>query len=92
MERQQVESSAIAAIGYDEATQVLEVEFRAGRIYQYSPVPSTVHAWLMKAPHKGGIFNRLVRDRYQEVDVTPSVAQQDLLGALRASVEHPEEL
>ena len=39
MERIAVESSNLASIGYDEASMVLEVEFKHGGIYQYFDVP-----------------------------------------------------
>ena len=38
MERQEVDSSNIDAVGYDETTQTLEIEFRNG-VYQYEDVP-----------------------------------------------------
>ena len=42
MERIPVSSSNIASLGYDAATQTLQVEFLSGSIYQYFDVPTNV--------------------------------------------------
>jgi len=86
VQRVNVSSSALISLGYDEETQTLEIEFKNGRVFQYKGVPHSTYEWLVRAPHKGGLFNRLIRDRFPEVDVTPSV-EQDLLQALRDSVD-----
>jgi hypothetical protein len=39
MNRQRVESSNIAAIGYESASATLEVEFMNGTLYEYYGVP-----------------------------------------------------
>lgn len=52
MERQIVCSSNIQSIGYDADSSTLEVEFQSGDVYQYTRVPASVHAALMKAPSK----------------------------------------
>ena len=39
MNKQNVTSSNVKAIGYDDRTQTLEVEFLNGRVYQYYGVP-----------------------------------------------------
>ena len=38
MARKKVSSSKIRAIGYDQSTQILEVEFNSGSVMQYSYV------------------------------------------------------
>lgn len=53
MQRTKVSSSNIASIGFDPASQVLEVEFLNGSIYQYSDVPPSVHKGLMAAASHG---------------------------------------
>ena len=64
MDRQQVSSSNLASIGYDDSTEVLEVEFLNGTIYEYKNVPSVVHVELMNAPSHGSYFNREIRMTY----------------------------
>ena len=49
-----VESTALATVGYDEALELLQVEFRGRAIYRYFGVPAAVHQALLGAPSKGG--------------------------------------
>jgi hypothetical protein len=64
MNRNHVDSSAIASVGYDESSSVLEVEFSSGAVYDYFKVPKRVYRDLLKAPSKGSFVSRRVRDRY----------------------------
>jgi hypothetical protein len=64
MRRRPVRSSVIAAVGYDEETAVLEVQFTSGDVYRYFAVPPSVHRALMEADSPGAYFNRHVSDRY----------------------------
>jgi hypothetical protein len=59
-----VESSAVAAVGYDAETSILEVEYRSGAVYRYADVPFRVAEDLWAAPSVGRYLNRHVRDRY----------------------------
>ena len=88
MERTAVASRSLRSIGYDAAASELEVEFHSGRVYRFSDVPAQLHAWLMRTPRKGGVFNRLIRDRFPMRDVTPPPAssEADLADALRRSL------
>jgi hypothetical protein len=65
MDRKPVRSSNVASIGYDERSQVLEVEFRDGAIYEYYGVPSSQHLALMRASSIGGYLNANVSRRYR---------------------------
>lgn len=64
MERISVSSSHVRAIGYDEETQTLEVEFNNGAVYQYSDVPKEEHEGLMNADSKGKYMHANVKPRY----------------------------
>ena len=55
----------MVSVGYDLGTQVLEIEFRDGSVYQYFAVHASVHGSLMEAPSKGGYFHDHIRDRYR---------------------------
>ena len=91
MERVPVESSSLRSVGYDEATETLEVEFLTGRVYRYENVPAQAHDWLMRSRGKGGYFNRMIRDRYAMHDVTPRPPETDLEARLRGSLaDQPE--
>jgi hypothetical protein len=57
MERQPVASTSLASIGYDVSSSTLKVEFLHGGVYQYSGVPSEIHAGLMTADSHGKYFD-----------------------------------
>ena len=59
-----VESTALAAVGYDEARELLQVEFCGRAVYQYFGVPAAVHQRLLWAPSKGSYFNQAIRGRF----------------------------
>ena len=65
MERQQVESSNLTSIGYDEGNEILEVEFKHGGIYQYFNVPLDVIEELMNADSHGKYFSANIRNDYE---------------------------
>ena len=60
-----VDSSSLAAVGYDPETQVLHVRFVSGRAYLYHDVPPSTHAALLDAESKGAYFNREIRDAFR---------------------------
>jgi hypothetical protein len=64
MERTPVTSSNISSIGYDADSQILEIEFNNGSVYEYSGVPEGEHAGLMNADSKGTYFNANIKKRY----------------------------
>jgi hypothetical protein len=65
MDRQPVQSSNIASIGYDGVEQTLEVEFRkTGSVYQYTDVPQRVHQELINAPSIGKYFHSRIKKEY----------------------------
>ncbi|MCH8080061.1 MAG: KTSC domain-containing protein [Proteobacteria bacterium] len=60
-----VDSSNIEAIGYDDDTQELHVQFLSSGYYVYSDVPREVFDDLMNSPSKGSFLNREVKSIYQ---------------------------
>ncbi len=64
MEREAVSSSNIASIGYDEGTEILEVEFNNGSIFEFRNVPLVVYNELMDSSSHGSYFNREIRMSY----------------------------
>ena len=64
MERSYVPSTNIASIGYDEATETLEIEFLNGSIYQYYNVPVHMYEQLMKEGSKGKFLNTYIKNAY----------------------------
>ncbi len=64
LNREKVESSNLESVGYDKKSQILEVEFHGGEIYQYFGVPEDVFEELFQAPSIGQYFNGNIRQRY----------------------------
>ena len=60
-----VNSSAIVAIGYDEQTARMRIQFQQGHSYDFCRVPPNVHADFMRAYSKGIYYNQYIKDRYQ---------------------------
>jgi KTSC domain len=59
-----VVSTILSTIAYDDARNLLQLEFCSGAIYQYFGVPAAVHADLLRAFSKGTYFNRIIRGRF----------------------------
>ncbi len=64
MDRVGVGSSNIASIGYDPATETLEIEFMMGTVYQYYNVPDNIYDQLMQSPSKGGFVSTYIKNAY----------------------------
>lgn len=69
MNKVPVTSASLSAVGFDSATQTLEVEFQNERVYRYYGVPWAVFADLQDADSKGRFFNSQIRNRYPYVRV-----------------------
>jgi hypothetical protein len=59
-----VESTTLAAVGYDENLKRLQLEFCSRAVYLYFGVPATVYQALLGAASKGRYFNGTIRGRY----------------------------
>jgi hypothetical protein len=64
VQRVPVRSRAIASVGYDPATNVLELELAEGEVYRYFAVPRRVHRELLAADSIGRYFLSEIRGRY----------------------------
>lgn len=69
-----VSSTTLATVAYDEAREILQLEFRSRAIYQYGGVPRAMHEALLIAPSKGRFFNQAIRGRYPFCRISPSQA------------------
>lgn len=69
-----VNSSMAKAIGYNNESQTLQVEFHSGAVYQYSDVDSETWESLQAADSTGRFFNSEIKGNYDcdRVDVTPT--------------------
>jgi hypothetical protein len=63
-EMQDVYSSNVARIGYDERFEEVYVEFNSGRTYVYSGVPRVVFEDFERAGSKGGFLNEILKPGY----------------------------
>jgi KTSC domain-containing protein len=59
-----VESTTLATVAYDEARELLQLEFCSRAVYLYFGVPASVHQALLGAPSKGGYFNQTIRGQF----------------------------
>jgi hypothetical protein len=64
MERKRVNSSKLRSVGYDEASQVLEVEMSNGQVYQYVGVYPEVYRRFMAAPNPTSFFDDKIDEEY----------------------------
>lgn len=64
MERTEVSSSAVRSIGYNAETQVLEVEYLGGGVYQYTNVPASEYEALMSSSSVGKYLQNNIKSAY----------------------------
>jgi hypothetical protein len=64
MKRTPVSSSNLREVGYDAASQTLEIEFHSGGVYQYYGVSPDVYEGLMSAGSHGRYFYYQIRGAY----------------------------
>jgi len=60
-----VNSSNVAAVGYDEASETLQVAFNNGGMYQYFDVPQSVFEGLRDADSVGGYLAAQIKGVYR---------------------------
>jgi hypothetical protein len=60
----EVSSSNVAAIGYDEANQILYVRFTNNMLYNYKGVPIGEFEGLQSAPSIGSYLHRNIKNLY----------------------------
>lgn len=64
-----LDSSALTAVAFSPESNILEVEFRNGLIYEYLGVTCTLYEQLLTASSKGAFLGRFIRNcfPYQRV-------------------------
>lgn len=63
---QPVQSSNLAAVGYDPATLIMTVQFNSGRSYRYKDVPQDVYLALLNAGSAGKYFNDYIKEAFDQ--------------------------
>jgi hypothetical protein len=61
MQRIEVSSSDLKTVGYDSGSEILEIEFHSGGIYQYQKVPSSIYDSLIKELSHGKFFHAYIK-------------------------------
>lgn len=69
MERIAVESSSVRAVGYDQKTCELEIEFCSGRSYRYLHVPIAAYRLMLRARSIGEFVNQQIKPRFEAKEV-----------------------
>ncbi len=64
MDRKRVNSSKIRAVGYDEKSQTLEIEFSNGQVTQYVKVYPEVYRRFMAAPNPTTFYDDRIAEDY----------------------------
>ena len=59
-----VDSTTLVTVSYDDARELLQLEFCSRAVYQYYSVPSAVHQSLLDASSKGRYFNEAIRGHF----------------------------
>ena len=70
MKRVDVSSSTLESVGYDEATQTLEVASLSGAVYQYHGVPMSVYRDLLAASKVGQFICAYIEGVYRQGKTT----------------------
>lgn len=65
-----VQSSNIAAAGYNAATKTMDVQFKNGSRYSYADVPQDVFDDFLSADSKGQFFNTNIKSRFVPTKAT----------------------
>jgi hypothetical protein len=65
MDRTKVDSNTLSSIGYEPDSELLELEFASGEIYDYHKVQPYLYMGLMDSDSKDVYFNKYIRDKYE---------------------------
>lgn len=71
---QEVKSSNISHVGYDEANTRLYVRFKSGMTYCYINVPADKHKEFLAADSLGRHFKSSIRDNFKAVKLQQEAA------------------
>jgi hypothetical protein len=62
--RTPVDSSNVASLGHDPDSETMHVEFKSGKVYEYSGVDADTFDKLLTAPSVGSHFAKHIRSKY----------------------------
>jgi KTSC domain-containing protein len=64
-----IESSNIAATGYDADTRTLAVQFKNGGLYHYHDVPAEIAGGFGEAESRGQFFQNAIRGQFKHTKI-----------------------
>jgi hypothetical protein len=70
MQRKNVTSSNLASIGYDNSSEILEIEFKDRSVYNYYKVPERLYSGLMNLSSHGTYFHANIRGKYGDTKIS----------------------
>lgn len=65
-----VRSSNIAALGYDDAKQILAVQFMSGEVFHYAGISDDLATQLLQAESIGKFYHSTIRGKFQAQKMT----------------------
>lgn len=71
LDRVPVGSGGIVSAGYDDKSRVMELEFKSGKVVQYSGVNYSTYDKLLEAEHKGKFFKEQIKGKYTKKMMPP---------------------
>jgi hypothetical protein len=69
MRRRLVTSASLKSVGYDVASETLELEYVNGSVYQYYEVPQPTYAGLLAAESIGNYVNTEIKPYFAFAEV-----------------------
>jgi KTSC domain-containing protein len=64
MNRTGVTANGIAQVGYEDGSEILEIEFSSGKVFQFFNVPQKMFNQLMSTSHKEIYYEREILERF----------------------------
>lgn len=78
-----VQSSNIAAVGYESSSRTLAVKFKSGENYIYHDVPATIHAQFVNAGSLGQFLNSTIKQKF----LTTKVSDDEIEALFKPAVQ-----
>lgn len=75
-----VQSSNLAAIGYNDVKQILAVQFRSGAIFHYAPVSEDLFRAFCQAPSLGTFYAKEIRGKVSGQKMTGTCPKCGAMG------------